>query len=290
MGNKFLYGPSVHIVASTVMDSDGLAAWADEHDLLEVMSDNNTPLGILWTDLVHGDEDVSLDALPEFAGRHCYRSFAKGRKRDEYISNIIEMEHGSVLEHANISFAVSGVSRSLTHELIRHRAGAAPSQESQRYVSADKVNFVVPPLVKSLSLPGDEDVPHSVISGFKRSCLNSLEDYRYLIEQMDQATSSGTNADLGVKLATMRKKRILEAARSVLPNAAETRLTWTMNMRAARHVCALRGGEGADLEIRELAVAMLAKLKERAPIIFDDFETYTADDGFLAIKCENPKV
>lgn len=282
MGNKFIYGPSVHVVAKTVMEPQGLEDWADEHNLLEVMSDSDTPLGVLWTDLVHNDEDVSLDALPEFAGRHCYRSFAKGRERKQYIDNIIEMEHGSVLEHSSISFAVSGVSRSLTHELIRHRAGAAPSQESQRYVSADQVNFVVPPLVKSLNNA-------TITQIFKDSCHNSLQDYRDLVDGMEQETTGGSS-ELGVKLATMRKKRILEAARAVLPNAAETRLTWTMNMRAARHVCALRGGEGADLEIRELAVAMLAKLKYHAPIIFSDFETYVADDGFQAIRCEKPKV
>lgn len=282
MGNKFIYGPSVHIVAETVMDPIGLSSWADEHDLIEVLGDDKTPLGVLWSDLVHNEEDVSLDALPEFAGRHCYRSFAKGRERSEYIKNIIDMEHGSVLEHASVSFAVSGVSRSLTHELIRHRAGAAPSQESQRYVSADKVNFIVPPLIKSLTNT-------TISSIFEDSCMNALRDYRDLIEGMEQETT-GNSSELGVKLATMRKKRILEAARAVLPNAAETRLTWTMNMRAARHVCALRGGEGADLEIRELAVAMLIKLKERAPIIFSDFEIYDADDGFKAIHCEKPKV
>lgn len=282
MGNKFIFEPSVHVVAETVMNPEGLEAWADEHDLLEVMSDQGTPLGILWTDLVHKEEDVSLDALPEFAGRHCYRSFAKGRKRNEYIENIIEMEHGSVLEHANISFAISGVSRSLTHELIRHRAGAAPSQESQRYVSADQVNFVVPPLIKSLTNSTAYDT-------FESSCLESLDYYRTLIQLMETETTTDDN-ELGLKLATMRKKRILEAARSVLPNAAETRLTWTMNMRAARHVCALRGGEGADLEIRALAVVMTNILKERAPVIFNDFEIYTADDGFDAVRCEKPKV
>lgn len=282
MGNKFIFEPSVHVVAETIMNPEGLEAWADEHDLLEVMSDQGTPLGILWTDLVHKEADVSLDALPEFAGRHCYRSFAKGRERDAYIANIIEMEHGSVLEHASISFAISGVSRSLTHELIRHRAGAAPSQESQRYVSADQVNFVVPPLIKSLTNATAYDT-------FEASCLESLDYYRALIQLMETETTTEDN-ELGLKLSTMRKKRILEAARSVLPNAAETRLTWTMNMRAARHVCALRGGEGADLEIRALAVVMTQILKQRAPVIFSDFEIYTADDGFEAVRCEKPKV
>lgn len=283
---KFITAPTVHVVAETKINPEGIRAWAGEHNLTEVLHDGGTPLGVLWHDLYHDENDVSLDALPEFAGRHCYRSFSKGRARDKYIENIIEMEHGSVLEHANISFAISGVSRSLTHELIRHRAGAAPSQESQRYVDAQDVNFVVPPLIQSL----DSRAVNSVGKIFANTCLDSLQRYKDLISFMESLTTSGEGSELGVKLATMRKKRILEAARSVLPNAAETRLTWTMNMRAARHVCALRGGEGADLEIRVLAVEMLKHLQERAPIIFSDFEIYTADDGFKAIKCDKPKV
>lgn len=277
---KFIFNPTVHVVAETVIDPIGIHAWAEDHDLIEVLGDDKTPLGVIWTDIHNDEENVSLDTLPEFAGRHCYRSFSKGRERSEYIKNIIDMEHGSVLEHANISFAISGVSRSLTHELIRHRAGAAPSQESQRYVDAQDVNFVVPPLIQSINNPW-------LKQQFSDSCIGSLNEYKELIKFMEVST---TGSDVGVKLATMRKKRILEAARAVLPNAAETRLTWTMNMRAARHVCALRGGEGADLEIRALAVAMLEKLQERAPIIFSDFEIYDADDGFKAVRCEKPKV
>jgi thymidylate synthase (FAD) len=283
---KFITEPTVHVVAETKINWEGIQNWAHDHNLTEVLHDDGTPLGVLWNDLYHDERDISLDALPEFAGRHCYRSFSKGRERSEYIKNIIDMEHGSVLEHSNISFAISGVSRSLTHELIRHRAGAAPSQESQRYVDAKDVNFVIPPLIQSL----DNRAVNSVGNIFASTCLDALQQYKNLISFMESLTTSGEGSELGVKLATMRKKRILEAARSVLPNAAETRLTWTMNMRAARHVCALRGGEGADLEIRVLAVTMLKELQERAPIIFNDFSIYDAPDGFKAIHCEKPKV
>jgi thymidylate synthase (FAD) len=280
---KFIAAPSVTTIAKTSMSPDNLMEWATAHDLIEVISDDGTPLGTMWSDLIHDDDqNVSLDALPEFAGRHCYNSFAKGRERDAYLKNVIEMEHGSVLEHSVISLGLSGVSRSLSHELIRHHAGTGVSEASQRYINAENINFIIPPLIKSLTEPFTYDK-------FSASCLNSLEDYKVLISMMEQETTS-IDDDLGLKLATMRKKRILEAARSVLPNAAETRLTWTMNMRAARHVCALRGGIGADLEIRELAVAMTKTLKVEAPIIFSDFEIYTADDGFAAVHCERPKV
>lgn len=279
---KFITDPDVNIVAMTKIDYEGLQQWAINQDLVEVLHTDGTPLGILWHDLID-EKDISLDALPEFAGRHCYRSFEKGRPRFDYIKNIIEMEHGSVLEHATVSMAITGISRSLSLELIRHKAGTGVSQESQRYVDAKDVNFVVPPLIKNLSNP-------YITSDFEKSCDASLESYKELIRFMEVQTTTGAGSEIGVKLATMRKKRILEAARAVLPNAAETRLTWTMNMRAARHICALRGGEGADLEIRNLAVVMLNKLKEIAPIVFDDFEVYEADDGFKAIRTPYPKV
>jgi thymidylate synthase (FAD) len=91
------------------------------------------------------DTAVGAEQLCEAAGRLCYMSFGKGRKTNqEYLSHIIEMAHGSVLEHAVWNFVVAGVSRSFTHELVRHRAGFAYSQLSQRYVDESTADFVEP--------------------------------------------------------------------------------------------------------------------------------------------------
>lgn len=85
------------------------------------------------------------EQLTVFAGRNCYQSFESPKTVDDYMKNILESKHGSVLEHASVSFIISGVSRSLTHELVRHRAGFAYSQLSQRYVDESVTSLVVPP-------------------------------------------------------------------------------------------------------------------------------------------------
>src|SRR3982751_4659879 len=89
------------------------------------------------------------EPLAEFAGRVCYMSQHNPTKRQkrEYLENIKKQGHGSVLEHANYSLLLEGVSRSLTHELVRHRAGFAYSQLSQRYVDESNASFVVPPAI-----------------------------------------------------------------------------------------------------------------------------------------------
>jgi thymidylate synthase (FAD) len=119
-------------------------------------------------------------------------------------------------------------------------------------------------------------------------CDQALAAYR----QWQDIFRNGIEADINDtgKMATIAKKRANEAARSVLPNAAETRLVWTMNMRAARHVIALRGAEGADLEIRRLAIAMYEKLSKLAPHIFADISILNGDDGFPCIHAIHPKV
>src|SRR5436189_6149316 len=92
-------------------------------------------------------ESTDGERLAEFAGRLCYMSQKNPANRPtrEYLENIKKQGHGSVLEHANYSLLLEGVSRSLTHELVRHRAGFAYSQLSQRYVDESNASFVVPP-------------------------------------------------------------------------------------------------------------------------------------------------
>ena len=94
-------------------------------------------------------ESTDGEQLAEFAGRLCYMSQHNPAKREtrEYLENIKKQGHGSVLEHANYSLLLEGVSRSLTHELVRHRAGFAYSQLSQRYVDESQASFVVPPAI-----------------------------------------------------------------------------------------------------------------------------------------------
>jgi thymidylate synthase (FAD) len=233
------------------------------------------------------DSEVPGEALAEFAGRLCYLSFGEdaglegghktipGRTSNEaYLGNILNVKHGSVLEHAVWTLLFEGVSRSLTHELIRHRAGFGFSQLSQRYVDESNIGFVLPPEITEGTKSYDVWVG---------SCERSLEDYRALLAAMtEQVGESGT--------ATMRKKRSRQAARSVLPNCAETKILVTGNARAWRHFCEMRGSPTADVEIRKLAVATLATLREEAPHIFGDMQIVPHADETEVVETPHSKV
>lgn len=258
--------PSVIAIASNHLNADAVMEWASEHELFDAAKDKKTPLGAIVEGAEGGTEAESGDLLPEFAGRFCYRSMRAGRQHKDYVRNILEQGHGSVLEHSYITFAISGVSRSLTHELIRHRVGVSISQESQRYVDAKDIRFVVPPLL--LEMWGKRGVNCREAEEWLADQMSTLVSYQkweaYLREIM---TNGGED-----KLSHDKKKRILEAARASLPNASETRLVWTANYRALRHIIELRGSEGADLEIRRLAGALLEQAEKIAPQFFADMD------------------
>lgn len=273
---KFIEQPDVRVIGHTTFVEGALDHWADAHGFSDAAEDEHSPLYQIIADSER-DPYMSIDAMPEFGGRFCYRSFEKGRQRRAYIDNVIEMEHGSVFHHSTINFAISGISRSLSHELVRHHVGCDPSQESQRYVPSSDINFVVPPAIVASSHLAPREV-------FEQSCHQSLASYTKLLGTLDHDMPEG------IKAGTMAKKRALEAARSLLGNAAETRMLWTMNMRAARYLIALRGGEGADLEIRRLAAAFARLLLDYAPLTFAGTEVYMAPDGFEAVRVPHPKI
>lgn len=291
--SRLVTEPNVKFIASNVMVAGALADWAKSEGLLDTLQDGNTPLGKIYLNLVRNEtgyiHDHSLDSetpedlLPEFAGRFCYRSFSKGRDTREYIGNILEQRHGSVMEHGTITLAISGVSRALTHELVRHRSGFAVSQESQRYVDAKDIRFVVPPLL--LRAWGGLDC--SEAEDWYGEQIRQVESYETWQEYLTEfAMTEGLSK-------TMAKKRANEAARASLPNACETRLIWTGNYRALRHVIELRGSDGADLEIRRLSAKILNEVEGIAPRHFFDIDYATEesiDHGVPVIQTGYSKV
>jgi thymidylate synthase (FAD) len=209
-------------------------------------------------------EHTDGERLAEFAGRLCYMSQNNPASRPtrEYLENIKKQGHGSVLEHANYSVLLEGVSRSLTHELVRHRAGFAYSQLSQRYVDESQAAFVVPPAVA-----GDE----ALETAWREQIEAAQRTYVSLVEQlMDRYR--------WVDDKVHRRKMAREAARGVLPNSTETKIVVTANARAWRTMLELRSSEGAELEIRRCAVMVLRLLMTEAPGFFSDFEIYVAAD------------
>ena len=221
-------------------------------------------------------ESTDGERLAEFAGRLCYMSQHNPANRStrEYLENIKKQGHGSVLEHATYSLLLEGVSRSLTHELVRHRAGFAYSQLSQRYVDESEASFVVPPAVA-----GDEELE----SAWRAQIESAQSAYVALVGQLMERYGWVTDR-------VHRRKMAREAARAVLPNATETKIVVTGNARAWRTMLELRSSEGAELEIRRLAVAVLRVLRDEAPGFFSDFEIYVADDRREAARISYHKV
>jgi thymidylate synthase (FAD) len=221
-------------------------------------------------------ESTDGERLAEFAGRLCYMSQRNpaSRATREYLENIKRQGHGSVLEHASYSVLFEGVSRSLTHELVRHRAGWAYSQLSQRYVDESEANFVVPP-----AIVGDE----ALETAWREQIDAAQRSYVALVERLME--KYGWVAD-----KVHRRKMAREAARGVLPNSTETKIVVTGNARAWRTMLELRASEGAELEIRRLAVAALRLLQAEAPAFFSDFEIYSAEDRREAARLTYHKV
>jgi thymidylate synthase (FAD) len=221
-------------------------------------------------------ESTDGERLAEFAGRLCYMSQRNPAQRAtrDYLENIKKQGHGSVLEHANFSVLLEGVSRSLTHELVRHRAGWAYSQLSQRYVDESEAQFVVPP-----AIIGDE----ALEAAWKAQIESAKRTYIALVDQLMERYA-------WVSDRVHRRKMAREAARGVLPNSTETKIVITGNARAYRTMLELRAGEGAELEIRRLAVALLRLMQAEAPAFFNDFEIYVSEDKREAARLTYHKV
>jgi thymidylate synthase (FAD) len=201
----------------------------------------------------------SGELLVEFGGRACYRSWEPGLNPNvsrvrtdqrEYFANILRSAHGSVLEHANYSFALRNVSRVFTHELVRHRAGSAFSQESLRYVRLADIGFRVPPAL--------EPVREQVLA-----IVEQLEEF-----QVSAAKALGIDEE-GVPFHV--KKEVTSALRRLAPLGLSTDIVWTANARTLRHVIEMRTAEGAEEELRIVFDAIARIMQTEAPGLFQDF-------------------
>jgi thymidylate synthase (FAD) len=216
------------------------------------------------------------ERLAEYAGRVCYMSQRNPANRTtaDYLDNIKRQGHGSVLEHAVYVLLLEGISRSCSHELVRHRAGFGYSQLSQRYVDESQAAFVVPPAI--LGDAALEDAWRAQVAAAQQAYVDAVEALMQRYAWVDDKVH--------------RRKMAREAARSVLPNATEVKIVVSGNARAWRTMLELRCGEGAELEIRRLAVAALRLLQREAGSLFSDFDIYTADDRHEAARVAHHKV
>lgn len=180
------------------------------------------------------------ERLIESAGRTSYLSFNKqGKDSDKkFVRMLIKRGHLSVIEHAYATFRISGVSRALTHQLVRHRFSSI-TQQSQRYVNENNFNYIEPESVRN------NPKAHSIF-------VNLMEKIR----------------DTYIKLKDQGIKK--EDARFILPNATESQLVLTANLREWRHIIELRGDPAAQWEIRKMAIEILKIFKKYVPTIFED--------------------
>jgi thymidylate synthase (FAD) len=219
--------------------------------------------GVTW----QTDTEIAGEHLIETAGRVCYMSFAKPRPGGNaaYVKHLLEVGHGSVLEHAAWNFIFTGVSRSLTHELVRHRAGWGYSQLSQRYVDESVAEYVEPDVIAD-----DPELHELWLDTVRRT----HEAYVKLADKLQAKLQDEPDR-------TLRRKLARQAARSVLPNATETKIFATANARALRHFIEMRASRHAETEIRKLAVKVLQVMQKEAPNLFGDYELHTLADGTL---------
>ncbi len=217
-------------------------------------------------------------ALIKFGGQLCYLSFGEERTKNadhvKYIDHILDSGHGSVLEHANYSLLIYGVSRALTHELIRHRH-ASPSQLSQRYVPGKYLRFVADKATASSP---------ALLESFKNYIDAARREYTqresFLLQE----------AGIEGKPTTAQRKAVRQTARRCLPNETETVLLLTGNVRAWRGIIDQRSSPWADAEIAALAWRVFLTLAVVEPSLWLDYEAKMRDDGIQYVETTRKKV
>lgn len=242
--------PKVYLLARPSIDVEGMRGYLQDVG------------GESWLERRLDESDGAPNGgelIVEFGGRACYRSWEPGLNPNvtkvrtdqrEYFANILKSAHGSVLEHANWSFALRNVSRVFTHELVRHRAGSAFSQESLRYVRLTDIGFRVPPAL--------EPVREQVLS-----IVEQLEEF-----QVSAAEQLGIDQQ-GVPFHV--KKEVTSALRRLAPIGLSTDILWTANARTLRHVIEMRTAAGAEEELRLVFDEIARVMQAEAPGLFQDF-------------------
>lgn len=262
--------PAVYLIGQQVVNDAELDRFLSDH-------------GVSW----ESDSAVAAEVVTETAGRVCYMSFAKPRPGGNaaYLHHIKEVGHGSVLEHGVWNLLFTGISRSLTHELVRHRAGMGYSQLSQRYVDESVAEYVEPDIIAA-----DPEL-HAVWL----VAIQQVHSAYVKLAEMLNARLADPRAAATAMLPpdadrTTRRKAARQAARSVLPNATETKIFVTANARALRHFLEQRGSAFAEPEIRKLACKLLDVLQRESPNLFGDYTRVPLPDGTFELTTPFKKV
>lgn len=256
--------PKVFLVGETRVVEDGLQAYLNH-------------LGISdWT----SDASNDSEKLVEVMGRLCYRSFQPGLNKNvtkirehnsDYIKNILDVKHGSVIEHPVMNFIFADVARVFTHELVRHRVGIAISQESLRFVRLEDLGQWLPTVIQE-----DEEAVAIFMKTFKE-----LEQLQLELAKHFQLDDPGVPFD--------KKKEITSAMRRIAPIGLSTTIGWSANPRIIRWVLEMRTHPSAEEEIRFVFGKVGEIVTQRYPNFFGDFAVEIAK-GLPWYKPKNSKV
>lgn len=246
--------PQVHLIGRPGLDYEEI-----EEYLKEVGGES-------WLERLDRSGDDDAQNLVEFAGRSCYRSWEPGlnpnvtkirEDQGDYLKNILASQHGSVLEHAQFTFALHNVSRVFTHEQVRHRVGTAISQESLRFVRLDNLPFWFP----QWAYDDDELYEKAMV------LLGQMEDFQmWMAGHFGLDDPGRTFADKKAKTSFMRR---------FAPDGLATGMVWSANIRTLRHTIETRTAEGAEEEIRLVFDRIGQIMQEECPLLFGD---YTVND------------
>lgn len=261
--------PKAILVAQTQIDGYGLQ---------EYLNHIGAPK---WGTDAHSD----VEEIIEVMGRGCYKSFGPGLNKnvtkvregnEKYLEHIVGVRHGSVLEHGWASFMLIDVSRVFTHELVRHRAGTAISQESLRFVRADDLGLWIPPAF--MKHPDGE----VIFAAHWRTC---EEHYQELLKIAAVQEGVASFDDLPFE----KKKYYTSAARRVLPEGMATNIGWSCNMRSLRAIIEQRTDPASEEEIRFVFAKVATIADIRWPRLFADYKTELVN-GIPWFKTENRKI
>lgn len=245
--------PFVVKIAETKLDTAGVQKFIEKYSATD------------WYNRVRPTQPNETEFLIELAGRACYKSYGVGLNPNvtkiredsrDYLTNVLAKGDGSILEHATVTFAFLNVSRVTTHEIVRHRAGTAISQESLRYVRPQEISLWLPPDLQKVSREFEEAVQQIT------------ESYRELESKFDWE-----------KMTFEEKKRVTSALRRILPDGIATNIVWTANHRTLRWVIEMRTDPSAEVEIRKVFDQVAEICIRDYPLLYADFEKAPLPDG-----------
>jgi thymidylate synthase (FAD) len=245
--------PIVVKIAETRVDTNGVLKLMEKYNATE------------WYKRVRPTQPNDSEFLIELSGRMCYKSYGVGLNPNvtkiredsrDYLTNVLAKGDGSILEHATVTFAFLNVSRVTTHEIVRHRAGTAISQESLRYVRPHEISLWIPPDLQKVS------------AEFQKSIQDITKDYHELESKFDWD-----------KMPFEEKKRVTSALRRILPDGIATNMIWTANHRTLRWVIEMRTDPSAEVEIRKVFDQVAEICIHDYPLLYSDFVKTNLVDG-----------